>query len=66
MSHTIVLSDEELAELERVLAYHAENALVEIHRTDNRGFRRELQKRHQLEERILHTLQQAWQPAAAG
>ena len=42
---TIQLSDEELDELERLIEQHSKEMLVEIHRTENKEFRQELENR---------------------
>jgi hypothetical protein len=64
MSRTLTLSEDELDEIERVLALHSRSTLLEIHRTDSTRFRQEVEGQYQLEERILRKLHEARQTAS--
>ena len=59
MSVTFTLSNEEAEELERMLRQHENEMLIEIHRTENAQFRLALQRRHELQQRILACIGEA-------
>ncbi len=59
MHITIGLSEEEAEELERLLDQKSEPTLIEIHRCDNKRFRKELEHRFDLDRHILDLIRQA-------
>lgn len=63
MSVVLTLSDEELAELERLLTAIADRTLIEIRRTDNQRFRQEIERRYRLDEDLLDRIRQAQREA---
>lgn len=63
MSINLTFSQEELDELERVLDDLAKRTLIEIRRSDNRDFRREIERRYQLRGQVLTRIRQAKQVA---
>lgn len=59
MSIMVTLSDAEAAELECILTAQVKETLVEVHRTNRKEFRREIQHRLESQERILDVLRRA-------
>jgi hypothetical protein len=59
MAVTLTFSEEEIDELERLLTQHEQEMLIEIHRTERAEFRRAMQRRHDLHQRILKCISEA-------
>jgi hypothetical protein len=65
MSITLTFSEEEIDELERLLTQHEQEMLIEIHRTERAEFRRAMQRRHELHQRVLKCIGEARQEQRA-
>jgi aminoglycoside phosphotransferase (APT) family kinase protein len=65
MTHDITLSDEELDEMQRILTARLREMLVEIHHTDSRPFRSQLQRQFETCQRIARAIVEAREHVAA-
>ncbi len=65
MAHDITLSDEELEEMDRLVTARLREVLVEIHHTDRRQFRSQLQHQYETCQSIARALSEAREHATA-
>ena len=66
MTHDITFSDDELEEMERLVTARLREVLVEIHHTDRRLFRLQLQRQYKTCKAIAKAISEAREHVTAG